>query len=61
MDAIFFVDRGLKPHLVPFINSVFPDGHLFMEDNDVKLTSNRAKEYYKELIWKTIIILKYFY
>ena len=53
MDAPFFVESVLQRHLVPFIRTVFPDSHRFMQDNDPKHTSNLAKTFYEtaEINW----------
>ena len=32
MDATFFIEGVLRPHLLPFIESVYPDGHRFMQN-----------------------------
>ena len=44
MDAPVYVDI-LKDFLIPFIKEKFPQGHQFMQDNDLKHTSRLAKEY----------------
>jgi hypothetical protein len=43
MDAEFFIGGALKPHLEPFIRSKFPDHRRFMQGNDPKHTSKKAK------------------
>ena len=44
MESEFFVSEILKKHLEPFLALVYPDGHRFMQNNDLKHTSKRAKE-----------------
>ena len=47
MDANLYVEI-LDSTLLPFIRHAFPDGCCrFMQDNDPKHTSNRAKEYFE--------------
>ena len=46
------IDAGL----VPFLEDVYPDGHSFQQDNDLKHISHYAQRYYKEKgisWWKT--------
>jgi len=35
----------LKKTLIPFVESIYPDSHCFMADNDPKHTSNAAKSF----------------
>ena len=46
----------LEAGLVPFLNSRFPEGHRFQQDNGPKHTSRYAQNYYEEASinwWKT--------
>ena len=47
MNAEVYVDI-LDDFLVPFISAKFPDGHCFLQDNDLKHTSQLAKAYLKD-------------
>ena len=38
----------LDNFLVPFIQTIYPDGHKFMQDNDPKHTSRRSREFFEE-------------
>ena len=44
MDASLYI-QVLEATLLPFISSVYPDGHRFMADNDPKHTSRDAQEF----------------
>ena len=47
MDAVVYVDI-LKEFLIPFLTAKFPDGHIFMQDNDLKHTSRHAQAFLEE-------------
>ena len=38
----------LEQYLVPFIQTVYPRGHRFMQDNDPKQTSRRSRLFFEE-------------
>ena len=55
MDAPVYVSI-LQQTLLPFIESVYPDGHRFTQDNDSKHTSKMGKEFLEHnniTWWKT--------
>ena len=60
MDATFFIEGVLRPHLLPFIESVYPDGHRFMQNiiyYIILLYNNNYLIYY--LIYYIIYIIYY--
>ena len=44
MDADLYLDI-LRENLLPFIQTVYPDMHYFMQDNDPKHTSKKAQQF----------------
>lgn len=55
MDADLYIEI-LRQNLVPFLQANFPAGHRFMQDNDPKHTSMKAKEFFESNSfnwWKT--------
>ena len=55
MDAVLYVSI-IEQTLLPFLESIYPDGHCLMQDNDPKHTSNRCKDFLTEKSinwWKT--------
>ena len=55
MNAELFIDI-LDKTLLPFIDSVYPEGHKFMQDNDPKHSSNMTKQWLEDKSvnwWKT--------
>ena len=47
MDANLYTDI-LNQFLVPFVQTVYPHGHKFMQDNDPKHTSRHSKIFLKK-------------
>ena len=47
MDATLYTEV-LEKTLLPFLSTVYPEGHRFMADNDPKHTSNEAKKFLSE-------------
>ena len=55
MDAKGYVDI-LSNSLLPFIRTVYPDGHRLMQDNEPQHTSRRAQKFFEDEgvhWWKT--------
>lgn len=47
MDAVLYISI-LRQTLLPFIQSVYPLGHKFMQDNDPKHTSRLGKQFFDD-------------
>ena len=45
MNSQFYCDEILQKTLLQFIETVWPDGHRFQQDNDPKHTSNYTKQF----------------
>ena len=55
MDATLYTEV-LEKTLLPFLSTVYPEGHRFMADNDSKHTSNETKKFLsgnKVTWWRT--------
>ena len=55
MDADLYIDT-LQQNLLPFIRTVYPTTHRFMQDNDLKHTSRKVQQFFVENSinwWKT--------
>ena len=48
MDAEFYTENILKDTLLPFVRSGFPEGHSFIQDNDPKHKSKKAKQFMQD-------------